>query len=123
MQNIFFPENEGWSAKTMLEEHNTDNSKEVKRILAEHPDKERSTVIKMERLLGELAPLRSFGDYRYKWSKETMKKVVVPIYGEDAMPMNYYTPPYLTAKPEVVYHRLTPRFGKFNSTKKLILNV
>lgn len=102
-------ENEGWSAKLMTVEHNTDNRAEVERIFAEHPANERSTVIKMERLLGQLAPLRSLGDFRYKWSKEIMKEVVVPYFGEAAIPPNYRTPPYLTARPEVRYHRLTPR--------------
>lgn len=102
-------ENEGWSAKLMTVEHNTDNRAEVERIFSEHPPNERSTAIKMERLLGQLAPLRSLGDFRYKWSKEIMKEVVVPYLGEAAIPPNYRTPPYLTAKPEVRYHRLTPR--------------
>jgi pyruvate dehydrogenase phosphatase len=93
----------------MSEEHNTNNQAEVERILSEHPENEKSTVIKMERLLGQLAPLRSLGDFRYKWSNELMSEKVVPFYGENAVPPNYYTPPYLTARPEVKYHRLTPR--------------
>ncbi|KAL6256528.1 hypothetical protein P5V15_012642 [Pogonomyrmex californicus] len=102
-------ENDGWSAKVMTVEHNADNRAEVERILSEHPLNERSTVIKMERLLGQLAPLRSLGDFRYKWTKDVMKKVVVPFLGETAIPPNYHTPPYLSANPEVRYHRLTPR--------------
>lgn len=101
-------ENEGWSAKTMTVEHNADNRAEVERVLSEHPSSERSTVIKMERLLGQLAPLRSLGDFRYKWSKEIMKRIV-PFFGKAAIPPNYHTPPYLTASPDVRYHRLTPR--------------
>jgi len=93
----------------MTVEHNADNRTEVERILSEHPSNERSTVIKMERLLGQLAPLRSLGDFRYKWTKNVMKEVVVPFLGETAIPPNYHTPPYLTANPEVKYHRLTPR--------------
>ncbi|XP_015595701.1 pyruvate dehydrogenase [acetyl-transferring]-phosphatase 1, mitochondrial isoform X2 [Cephus cinctus] len=102
-------ESDGWSTKMMTVEHNSDNRDEVKRILSEHPPNEKSTVIKMERLLGQLAPLRALGDFRYKWSKDIMRQVVVPFLGETAIPPNYYTPPYLTAKPEVKYHRLTPR--------------
>ncbi|XP_014613925.1 PREDICTED: pyruvate dehydrogenase [acetyl-transferring]-phosphatase 1, mitochondrial isoform X2 [Polistes canadensis] len=102
-------ENDVWSAKVMTKEHNSDNRAEVERILSEHPLQEKSTVIKMERLLGQLAPLRSLGDFQYKWNKMIMKQVVVPIFGENAIPPNYHTPPYLTAKPEVKYHRLTPR--------------
>ena len=90
----------------MSVEHNTDNRAEVERILSEHPVSERNTVIKMERLLGQLAPLRALGDYRYKWSKEILEKKVVPFLGESAIPPNYHTPPYLTAKPDTKYHRL-----------------
>lgn len=93
----------------MTVEHNTDNLLEVERILLEHPHSEKSTIFRMERLLGQLAPLRSFGDFRYKWSIDKLKKIAVPIYGEIVIPPNYLTPPYLTAKPQVQYHRLTPR--------------
>ena len=102
-------EDDGWSAKLMTVEHNSDNLVEVERILSEHPPQEKATVIKMERLLGQLAPLRSLGDFRYKWSREILKELVVPYFGEAAIPPNYHTPPYLSAKPEVKYHRLTPR--------------
>lgn len=49
----------------MVEEHNTDNLNELNRIISEHPSNEKDTVIKYERLLGQLAPLRAFGDLRY----------------------------------------------------------
>ncbi|PSN45368.1 [Pyruvate dehydrogenase [acetyl-transferring]]-phosphatase 1 [Blattella germanica] len=98
-----------WTAKKLSTEHNVDNREEVERILKEHPHNERDTIIKMERLLGQLAPLRALGDFRYKWSKDILSKYVLPFYGEAVIPPNYYTPPYLTARPEVVYHRLTPR--------------
>ncbi|XP_057335200.1 pyruvate dehydrogenase [acetyl-transferring]-phosphatase 1, mitochondrial [Microplitis mediator] len=102
-------ENEGWSAQLMSREHNVDNSEEVKRILSEHPESEKNTVIKMERLLGQLAPLRALGDFRYKWTRDIMNKIVVPYFGETAIPPNYHTPPYLTAKPQTSYHKLTPK--------------
>lgn len=54
-----------WTAKKLNIEHNTDNPTEVKRILNEHPSSEKDTVISSERLLGQLAPLRAFGDFRY----------------------------------------------------------
>lgn len=98
-----------WTAKKLTTEHNTDNHEEVERILREHPNNERDTIIKMERLLGQLAPLRALGDVKYKWSKSTLSNAVLPYYGETVIPPNYYTPPYLTACPDVTYHRLTPR--------------
>lgn len=101
-------EDDAWTAKALTVEHNFDNLSEVTRILSEHPANEKTTVIKMERLLGQLAPLRALGDFRYKWSKEILENKVVPFLGENAIPPNYHTPPYLTAKPEIKYHRLRP---------------
>ncbi|XP_066996600.1 pyruvate dehydrogenase [acetyl-transferring]-phosphatase 1, mitochondrial [Anabrus simplex] len=98
-----------WTAKKLNFEHTADNRCEVERILQEHPKNEKDTVIKMDRLLGQLAPLRALGDFRYKWSKDVLNQIVLPHYGENALPPNYYTPPYLTARPDVTYHRLTPR--------------
>lgn len=38
-----------------------------------------------------------------------LSEYIVPILGENAIPPYYYTPPYLTAKPQVVHHQLQPR--------------
>lgn len=100
-----------WLPKKLSAEHNTDNVAEVRRVLDEHPPSERDTVIKVERLFGQLIPLRALGDYRYKWSREILDKLVVPHYGEHVIPPNYLTPPYLTAQPEVQHHVLTPKDG------------
>lgn len=96
-----------WMSKKLSYEHNSDNVSEVKRILSEHPPEEADTVIRNDRLLSQLAPLRAFGDFRYKWSNEIMQKHVVAKYGENYMAPNYYTPPYLTAMPEIIQHQLT----------------
>ncbi|XP_064641503.1 pyruvate dehydrogenase [acetyl-transferring]-phosphatase 1, mitochondrial-like [Lineus longissimus] len=101
-----------WSAKELTYEHNTNNVEEVKRIRDGHPRNETSFVLKNERLLGQLAPLRAFGDVRYKWKLSDLKRVIKAIdtpFARELVPPNYYTPPYLIAKPEVTYHRLTPR--------------
>ncbi|XP_044732768.1 pyruvate dehydrogenase [acetyl-transferring]-phosphatase 2, mitochondrial isoform X2 [Chrysoperla carnea] len=98
-----------WIPKKLTIEHNYENTSEVKRIVNEHPPSEENTVIRMERLLGQLAPLRAMGDFRYKWSKEIMETVVAKHYGERAIPLHYLTPPYLSSKPDVSYHRLTPK--------------
>ncbi|KAH8304635.1 hypothetical protein KR018_005847 [Drosophila ironensis] len=102
------PQTQKWSVKKLNVEHNTDNQTEVRRILAEHPRQEQDSVIRHGRLLGQLAPLRAFGDYRYKWSLDIMHEKVLPIFGDHAMTPNYYTPPYLTARPDVQQHQLTP---------------
>lgn len=98
-----------WYAKKLSSEHNTENPAEIDRILKEHPPNEKDTVIRMDRLLGQLAPLRAFGDFRYKWGKDLLNEIVKPRLGDSAIPPHYFTPPYLTARPEVNYHRLTPR--------------
>lgn len=98
-----------WETKRLTTEHSSENVNEVRRITSGHPLSERDTVIRQERLLGQLAPLRAFGDFRYKWPLKTLKEVVVPHYGEHAIPPHYHTPPYLTAEPEITCHTLTPR--------------
>lgn len=54
-----------WIAKKLNNEHNSDNANELNRIRSEHPPVEKDTVIRLDRLLGQLAPLRAFGDVRY----------------------------------------------------------
>ncbi|ALC48345.1 Pdp [Drosophila busckii] len=103
---VLDPQTNQWQPKKLNNEHNVDNLQEVRRILAEHPREEQETVIRNGRLLSQLAPLRAFGDYRYKWSVDTMQQKVVPMFGEQVMPPNYYTPPYLTARPDVQQHEL-----------------
>lgn len=98
-----------WESKRITNEHNSDNLAEVRRITGNHPLSERDTIIRGERLLGQLAPLRAFGDFRYKWPVDILEKYVVPYYGADVIPPNYLTPPYLTAEPEISYHLITPR--------------
>ncbi|KAL3284542.1 hypothetical protein HHI36_018700 [Cryptolaemus montrouzieri] len=102
-------ETNSWTVKKLTTEHNVDNAAEVERILGEHPPSERNTVIRTERLLGQLAPFRSMGDFRFKWSKQIMTQYVAKHFGPASIPQNYLTPPYLTARPDVFHHRLTPR--------------
>jgi len=102
-------ETETWLAKKLTNEHNSDNQKEVERILSEHPESEHHNIIKGDRLLSVLAPLRAFGDFKFKWDKATIDSTLGAILGDNAYPPNYKTPPYLTARPEVTYHRLSAR--------------
>lgn len=69
-----------------------------------------------DRLLGLLMPLRAFGDVKFKWSIDLQKCVLES--GPDQLhenehtkfiPPNYHTPPYLTAEPEITYHKLRPQ--------------
>lgn len=116
-----------WTATQLSLPHTAENRSEVTRIMKEHPN-EQTTAIAGGRLLGQLAPLRAFGDYRYKWSEKLLRYVAskvqsggsavrgggtrtpssIPLWYYSAPP-HYFTPPYLTATPEVSYHYLTPR--------------
>lgn len=63
----------------MVEEHNTDNLNELHRVISEHPSNEKDTVIKYERLLGQLAPLRAFGDLRLLTFKQIRNDILQDI--------------------------------------------
>uniref|UniRef100_A0A3Q3Q0Y2 [Pyruvate dehydrogenase [acetyl-transferring]]-phosphatase 1, mitochondrial n=1 Tax=Monopterus albus TaxID=43700 RepID=A0A3Q3Q0Y2_MONAL len=105
-----------FSALTLSNDHNAQNEDEVTRIQREHPPSERKTIIRQDRLLGLLMPFRAFGDVKFKWSIELQKRVLES--GPDQLhenehtkfiPPNYHTPPYLTAEPEITYHKLRPQ--------------
>ena len=53
-----------WSALPLTQDHTAHNPDELHRILGEHPPSERRTVVRHDRLLGMLMPLRAFGDVR-----------------------------------------------------------
>lgn len=53
-----------WKAVPLTRDHNARNRTEVERIASEHPASERQSLLIEDRLLGQLAPLRAFGDYR-----------------------------------------------------------
>ncbi|KAL8564585.1 hypothetical protein ACOMHN_032141 [Nucella lapillus] len=106
-----------WEAVSLSNTHNADNPGEVERIKRFHPN-ESSNIIKNRRLFGELVPLRSFGDVRYKWVESDLLHLLntkqipnhlMSIYGSSLVPPKYRTPPYLDAEPEVMHHHLTPK--------------
>ena len=68
--------------------------------------------------MGILAPLRAFGDFKFKWPADLIESVLGSVLKRaappgtkqpPAVPPNYHTPPYLTAMPEVMSHKLSPR--------------
>ena len=101
-----------WVAKPLSTDHSFDNQSEVQRVRSSHPKSETSFVLKNNRLLGQLIPLRAFGDVRFKWSVKDLRTVVNIIdtaYASSIIPMNCYSPPYLIATPEINCHRLTSK--------------
>lgn len=94
-----------WLATPLSTDQNARNEEEVQRIFSEHPGEE--MVIRNERLLGQLQPLRAFGDIQYKWDRVTHNHILTQVYGGPIVPPNLYkTPPYLTAKPVVTKRQI-----------------
>jgi len=100
---------EAWHATRLTRSHDYNNVKEVRRILSEHPPSEKNTVIRYERLLSTLMPYRAFGDFRFKWPRSQQHTVFGVPPNTDHISRVCLTPPYLTADPEVSYHRLQPQ--------------
>lgn len=104
-----------WSCLPLTHDHNAWNQAELSRLKREHPESEDGTIIVDDRLLGVLMPCRAFGDVQLKWSKELQRSVLERGFDTEALniyqftPQHYYTPPYLTAEPELTYHRLRPQ--------------
>ena len=71
-------------------------------MIGEHPQSEQNHIIRNERLLGQLMPLRAFGDFTFKWTIDKMKRLgLTRAFGSHIIPAHYMTPPYLTSKPEI----------------------
>lgn len=85
-----------WKATPLSVDQNAQNPDEVNRLRAAHPG-EGGTLILGGRVLGNLMPFRTFGDVDYKWEKKYLEPLV-------QMPMNYNTPPYVTAEPVMSRH-------------------
>jgi len=95
--------------KKLTVDHNTENETEVNRILNEHPGEQRMNIFRGDRLLGMLAPLRAFGDFRFKWDAKVIQDTIGNLLGHQAVPGYYKSPPYLTVEPDVISHKLSPK--------------
>jgi len=101
-----------WTAVPLTVDQNAENTAEVRRVKENHPKSEWPSIIKNDRLLGLLVPLRAFGDIRFKWSRSDLQSLASVVTGSrirDFVPSHYQTPPYLTAQPEVSRHTLRQR--------------
>ncbi|PLW54421.1 hypothetical protein PCANC_04803 [Puccinia coronata f. sp. avenae] len=94
-----------WKAQLLSEDQEGMNPREVERIRSEHPTEERENVIRRGRVLGGLQPTRAFGDARYKWPVGIQARLYEAFHPSGKArrdPDGYLTPPYVTAKPEVI---------------------
>ncbi|CAB4490091.1 uncharacterized protein OCT59_022923 [Rhizophagus irregularis] len=98
-----------WKAVALSEDQTGRSEKEVKRLNKEHPGEEGNIIIN-GRIFGGLEPTRSFGDSKYKWNMKMQEAVFTKFFKiRRGLPggSRNKTPPYLTARPEVTYHKLT----------------
>ncbi|CAH8653165.1 unnamed protein product [Schistosoma margrebowiei] len=107
---------EHWVAKLLIPPHISENGADVRRIKSSHPVHEAEFIIRDDRLLGELMPLRAFGDIRFKWSTDDLKNIarlldLPPNY--PISPRFYASPPYLVATPQVLWKPLSPLCDHF----------
>ena len=72
----------------------------------EHPREESRTCFQYGRLLGRLAPLRAFGDIRFKLDAIQQQLLVGNLDSKFKAFSNLKTPPYLTAEPEVFQYKI-----------------
>ncbi|KAJ3073969.1 hypothetical protein HDU98_000193 [Podochytrium sp. JEL0797] len=100
-----------WESLDLSVDQTVRNIQEYNRLLEEHPG-ELETVVVKGRVLGGLMPTRAFGDSRYKWPKH-LSEVLLPNVTNRNPPKNYFTPPYVTAKPVVTHYRITPSRDMF----------
>ncbi|PVZ97692.1 hypothetical protein BB558_006343 [Smittium angustum] len=105
-----------WKSVELSVDQTADNKKELLRIKKEHPGEE-STVIIKNRVLGGLMPTRAFGDSRYKWDLTYQNALFPLLYSRGhkyATTPNYFlTPPYVTAQPVIVQHKIRSGSDKF----------
>jgi len=96
-----------WSAIQLTLDHTANsNPDEVQRILNEHPREESRTCFQYGRLFGRLAPLRAFGDIRFKMEANQQQLLIGSIDPKFKAFAHLKTPPYLTAEPEVFQYKL-----------------
>ncbi|OLY81756.1 Protein phosphatase 2C-like protein [Smittium mucronatum] len=105
-----------WKSIELSHDQTADNESELKRITSEHPGEENSVIMR-GRVLGGLMPLRAFGDSRYKWKMEYQNMLFPSLLANGhkyaTTPRKYLTPPYVTAKPIIVKHKITKDSDKF----------
>lgn len=88
------------SAQALSEDQTGFNEAEVARLSHLHPGETEKIIDPASgRLLG-MAITRAFGDHRWKWPTELIRKAKTDFFGTSPRP-KYATPPYMTAEPEV----------------------
>ncbi|EPS40992.1 hypothetical protein H072_5149 [Dactylellina haptotyla CBS 200.50] len=106
-KRIGSPQNTRWLSKSLSTDQNfASNPDEVKRVTADHPGEK--DVILQNRLMGDLAVSRAFGNKRFKLHEDGGAKRLRSGTQYDVIK----SPPYITAEPEVTAYT-APKEGDF----------
>ena len=120
----FDSEEKAWKLRAMTEDHQPSNLRELARLHSEHPGEDDTVAFNRGegpiRVLGGLMPSRAFGDARYKWTLEEQDKIDALFERDNVVdsyawlrPMNLFTPPYITATPEVLQYSISSTNDRF----------
>ena len=120
----FDAEKNVWKLRAMTEDHQPSNLRELARLNSEHPGEDDTVAFSGAggplRILGGLMPSRAFGDARYKWSLEDQEKIDALLLKENGIDSNswlrprfLFTPPYITATPEILKYSISSTGDRF----------
>ncbi|KAI9029917.1 phosphatase 2C-like domain-containing protein [Phycomyces nitens] len=107
-----------WTGRRLVEEQSPAHPDWKAYMISQHPPNEADDIVKRKRIFGLIAVGGSFGDIMYKVPVPYQMKVLpfIPydIYRTFAryhhrIVVHYHTPPYLSSKPLVSHHKLTPQ--------------
>ncbi|WWC85606.1 uncharacterized protein L201_000470 [Kwoniella dendrophila CBS 6074] len=119
------PHKEEWRCDILTEDSTGENPTEVARVISEHPEDEKESAMHNKgfgdtpRVLGGLQPTRAFGDNSYKIDHEEYKEIERALLQREPGKKWIWseecpnkTPPYITAKPEVIVRDIHPNSGE-----------
>jgi pyruvate dehydrogenase phosphatase len=101
-------------AVDLTRDHNCREKREKKKLQEEHPDEADVVVCRRPEacyIKGKLQPTRSFGDFYLKYSEFMRSPSQHASAGKYISPP--YTPPYITATPEITVSKLRPGVDDF----------
>ncbi|PCD29360.1 hypothetical protein AU210_011898 [Fusarium oxysporum f. sp. radicis-cucumerinum] len=105
VRGMWSPNTSKYEVDVLSKDQTGFNQDEVERLDKEHPGEIKDMINTESGRLFGMAITRAFGDHRWKWSEELIRKVKDDFYGTAPRP-NAKTQPYMTARPEVTTRKI-----------------
>lgn len=105
VRGMWSPNTSKYEVDVLSKDQTGFNQDEVERLDKEHPGEIKDMINPESGRLFGMAITRAFGDHRWKWPEELIRKVKDDFYGTAPRP-NAKTPPYMTARPEVTTRKI-----------------